>query len=85
MALSTRYAELENAVISRAEITVPDPEFQRTNTYKGYVVQHPETGKYLGHLWKDDSHWCWRTLDASHFGRELKQRDAITQIVEHAR
>ena len=71
--------------IVRGPVEVPDPEYGRVATYRGFRVFDTDTGAVQGHCWHDGSFMCWRTLDQGHYGQELSARHAIRHILFYRR
>ena len=72
-------------VVQRGPVEVPDPEYGRVATYRGFRVFDTNTGAVQGHCWRDHDFMCWRTLDQGHYGRELTAHHAITNILMYRR
>ena len=69
-------------VLERGPVEIADHEHQRADVFRGVVVRDTETGRYLGDCWLlAPMRWCWRTLDARHYGTTDHLRQATRSVI----
>ncbi len=78
---ATRYTP-DEAMLTQDQVSVPDPEHQRALLYPGFAVRLPDTQKVAGYLWHDGNLWCWKTPNASAYGRQEIKRFAIAALLD---
>ncbi len=80
---STRYTP-DEVILNECLISIPDNERGYIVTYPGYAVHLPGNLNVLdmaGYIWHDNDMWCWKTPNASAYGRHEIKRFALAALL----